>query len=67
VFAVAAGEVLASLARVGSDDMTPRQGRTRRLLHDDSEADDDGFIGGAGLDRHGGFPATVSRDRCPTM
>ncbi len=61
VFAVAAGEVLASLARVGSDDMTPRQrayeeAAVGRLLHDDSEADDDGFIGGAGFDRYGGFP-----------
>lgn len=27
-----------------------------RLLHDDSEADEDGFIHGAGFDRYGGFP-----------
>jgi hypothetical protein len=27
-----------------------------RLLHDESEADDDGFIDGAGFDRYGGFP-----------
>jgi|HubBroStandDraft_5_1064220.scaffolds.fasta_scaffold132732_2 hypothetical protein len=25
-------------------------------LHDESEADDDGFIPGAGFDRYGGFP-----------
>jgi hypothetical protein len=27
-----------------------------RLLHDESEADEDGFIAGAGFDRYGGFP-----------
>ena len=27
-----------------------------RLFHDESEADDDGFIAGAGFDRYGGFP-----------
>ena len=27
-----------------------------RLLHDESEADEDGFITGAGFDRYGGFP-----------
>lgn len=27
-----------------------------RLVHDESEADDDGFIAGAGFDRYGGFP-----------
>ncbi len=32
------------------------EAKVGRLLHDESEADDDGFIDGAGFDRYGGFP-----------
>jgi len=64
VFAVAAGEVLASLAPVGVayDDAASRRQKAYeeasigRALHDESEADEDGFIAGAGFDRYGGFP-----------
>jgi hypothetical protein len=37
-------------------DQALQEASVGRLIHDESEADDDGFISGAGFDRYGGFP-----------
>jgi hypothetical protein len=66
VYFGAAGVTDGRSGAVARTQLAPLQGRTReqayedaavgRLLHDDSEADEDGFVPGAGFDRYGGFP-----------